>query len=418
MKIAIIGSGISGLTAAWLLHKDHDIIVFEKNDRLGGHTATKDVEYQGEKQSVDTGFIVYNDWTYPNFIKLMEHLGVKSQKTSMSFSVSAHDNAYEYSGSSLATLFAQRVNLFSARHWNMLYDILRFNKEASEGLSAGNLNQTETLGAYLKRGNYCQHFIDYYLIPMGCAIWSASTDEMMNFPLYFFVRFFKNHGLLSVKNRPQWHVLQGGSNSYLEPISADFKDKIELSSDIAQVKRLPDGVIVRFSDGQEAQFDQVIFACHSDEALKLLSDDVTDNEISVLGAIPYRENEVVMHTDSNLLPKRQETWSSWNYLLEDQKMDRPVLTYNMNILQNLQSRHTWCVTLNATELIDPAKIVGTYRYSHPVFTLEGIKAQERWGEINGVNRTWFCGAYWRNGFHEDGCVSGIRVAEGLGAQWH
>ncbi|CAA0125796.1 Uncharacterised protein [BD1-7 clade bacterium] len=416
MKIAIIGSGISGLSAAWMLHKDHDITLFEKADRLGGHTATIDVDYKGENHAIDTGFIVYNDWTYPNFIRLMQACGVESIPTKMGFSVTAHNHSYEYSGASIKTLFAQRKNLLSVKHWGMIYDIVRFNREAISDLENNTISAQKTLGSYLKEKGYGQQFINYYLIPMGCAIWSASTEEMLNFPLYFFVRFFKNHGLLSVTDRPQWHVLKGGSRAYLAPLTRPFADRIRLSRDINTVIRTDDDVTLVFADGTQDVFDQVVFACHSDEALALL-ETPTAEEKQILEAIPYRMNDVVLHTDTSLLPKVRETWSSWNYFIDDHKTDRPVLTYNMNILQSLESRHTFCVTLNATELIDPNKIIGTYQYGHPVFTLDGIDAQEQWQAINGVKRTWFCGAYWRNGFHEDGCASGIRVAEGLGSTW-
>ena len=416
MKIAIIGSGISGLTASYLLNQQHDITLFESDSRLGGHTATIDFQLQGRDYRVDTGFIVFNDWTYPNFIKLMNQIGVSSKPTRMSFSVADLKTGLEYGGAGLNTLFAQRKNLFNFAHLGMIKDILRFNKEAIADLETGELDPAMTLGEYLDLNNYSQQFIDFYLIPMGAAIWSSTLSGMREFPLLFFVRFFKNHGLLSVKNRPQWHVIENGSNSYIEPLSAGFKNNIRLNTKITQVKRSGDAATLIFSDGEQEHFDQVVFACHSDQALKLLADPSQD-ETRVLGSIPYRENEVVLHTDAKLLPKSQLAWSAWNYQLGHSKQALPVLSYNMNILQGIESEHTFVVTLNATEQIDPSKIIGTYHYAHPVFTLGTIEAQEKWELINGVNRTWFCGAYWANGFHEDGCASGVRVATALGAKW-
>lgn len=416
MKIAIIGTGISGLTAAYLLKDLHEIEVFEKDERVGGHTATKHVNVDGRGYAIDTGFIVYNDWTYPNFIRLMDKLGISSQPTTMGFSVTANAGRYEYSGENVNTLFAQRRNLMNVKHWGMLRDIMRFNKQAIADLDSGVVDGEMTLGEYLKRNNYGQQFIDYYLIPMGCAIWSSSTDMMMAFPLLFFVRFFKNHGLLSVSDRPQWRVLQGGSSSYLPAITAGLEQSIYVNSEIKQVLRVDDKAHLHFSDGHVKVFDEVVFACHSDQALALLGD-ADSTEQDVLGAIEYKSNDVVLHTDENLLPKNQKTWSSWNYLLSATRQDQAVLTYNMNILQGIDAPKTFCVTLNASERIAKDKILGQYSYSHPVFTQQAIVAQQRWSEINGANNTWFCGAYWANGFHEDGCASGIRVAKSLGAKW-
>lgn len=423
MNIAIIGSGISGLSCAYLLQETHNVQVFESADRIGGHTATIDVQHEGKEYSIDTGFIVYNDWTYPNFIRLLEKLDVETKATEMGFSVSCQTTGLEYSGSSLNTLFAQRKNLFNLPFLGMLKDILRFNKEAIIDLEQGNLDEAITLGQYLEKQGYGRKFASHYLVPMGSAIWSSTLQEMMDFPLVFFVRFFKNHGLLSVNDRPQWRVIEGGSKSYLVPLTRDFQQNIKLNTHIVSVTRKEDGVHIEFIEDQEQSstkvevYDEVVFACHSDQALALLGKDVTALEQDILGAIPYRDNEVVLHTDDTVLPANKKTWSSWNYNLGTDASKPATLSYNMNILQSIESDTTFVVTLNNSEQIDPKKILGTYYYSHPVFTLEGIKAQQRWHEINGVNRTWFCGAYWRNGFHEDGCFSGIRVAERLGANW-
>jgi len=416
VKIAVVGTGISGLTAAYLLHKDHDITVFEENDKIGGHTATIDVQHDGVDYAIDTGFIVYNDWTYPNFIKLMNKLGVSSLATEMSFSVKSESNGLEYSGSNLNTLFAQRKNLVNPGFIKMILDILRFNKESIKDLESGSIQPGTTLGEYLKSNNYSEEFANHYLIPMGSAIWSASTKTMFDFPLLFFVRFFKNHGLLSVNDRPQWRVIKGGSRSYLEPLTRDFKDRIKTGMGIKSVKREEGHVDIVTADGQSHRFDQVILACHSDQALSMLQDP-TDSEKSVLGAMEYQDNDVVLHTDDSLLPKKKLAWASWNYWLRAQEQSRTVLTYDMNILQRIKAPVTFCVTLNATSEIDPSKILGRFNYSHPVFTLDSVAATERWEEINGVNNTWYCGAYWANGFHEDGVKSGIRVAKRLGAEW-
>jgi predicted NAD/FAD-binding protein len=411
-KIAIIGSGISGLTAAYYLNKHFDICLYEADTRLGGHTATKKIHLAGKDYLIDTGFIVFNDWTYPNFIKLMNELGVDSQPTEMGFSVFSHDQHFEYAGTNLRTLFAQKRNLLSISHWRMLRDIIRFNKEAIADLEAGALAPNESLGTYLKRKHYSTVFRERYLIPMGSAIWSATPGTMLAFPLEFFVRFFKNHGLLNISNRPQWRVIKGGSCAYIAPLIQDFKHKIKLNSPVARVVRHDAGVTV-ICNGQSEDYDEVIFACHSNQALAAL-DLPSDDEHTILNSIPYQKNSVVLHTDSTLLPRRRITWSSWNYLLEGDTKHPPILTYSMNILQGIESDTEFCVTLNAAHKIDPRKILGEYEYAHPVFNHVAIQAQAAWPLINGVNRTWFCGAYWFNGFHEDGVNSALRVVKALG----
>jgi predicted NAD/FAD-binding protein len=413
MKIAIIGSGISGLTAAYVLNRQHDITVFEAQERLGGHTATKQVSLQGQDYSVDTGFIVFNDRSYPNFIALMDQLGVQSQDSEMSFSVSCAKTGLEYSGSNINTLFAQRRNLVSPYFLRMVRDILRFNKEAQRDLASGALREDLTLGEYLDSRGYGDGFKRHYLVPMTAAIWSASTDVVMGFPLVFFVRFFKNHGLLSINDRPQWKTIVGGSNQYIAPLTQSFAERIRLSCPVTSVTHASDNVVVRSEQHGEERFDQVVFATHSDQALALLSNP-SEEQQQVLAAIPYQDNDVVLHTDDSLLPRNQHTWSSWNYLLDDFQQDRAALTYNMNILQHIDAPQTFCVTLNKTAAIDPARILGQYNYSHPVFSLPGIAAQERLQTINGQHGVWFCGAWCRNGFHEDGVASALAVTEKLG----
>jgi predicted NAD/FAD-binding protein len=409
MKIAIIGAGISGLTAAYYLNQHHQVSVFEAADKIGGHTATVDVDHNGQQLAIDTGFIVFNDWTYPNFIELMDELGVDSQPTEMSFSVRCDNTGIEYGGNNLNTMFAQRRNIFRPTFHKMIKDILRFNREAIRDLEAGSISETITLSEYLKANHYGEAFIYRYILPMGCAIWSASTEKMVDFPLLFFVRFFKNHGLLSVNNRPQWRVIKGGSRSYLDPLTKDFRDSIFTNSNIKRVRRLGDSVELVMADGEALVYDHVIFACHSDQALALLSD-ATLTESKALSAIPYQKNDVVLHTDETLLPRRRVAWSSWNYRLFDRFQARVVLTYNMNILQGIQSDTTYCVTLNATQAIDESKIIRQFSYSHPVFSLDSVVAAGKIETINGSNNTWFAGAYLGNGFHEDGVVSGRQVA--------
>ncbi|MGI1678488.1 MAG: FAD-dependent oxidoreductase [Cellvibrionaceae bacterium] len=418
-RVAIIGSGISGLTCAYLLHnyaKNIDITLFESEDRLGGHTATVAVKNGGDELNIDTGFIVYNDWTYPNFIRLLAEIGVENQPTDMSFSASCSDTGIEYSGNNLNTLFAQRSNLIKPTFLKMVWNIVKFNKQAIADLENGVIQEDATLGDYLAANNYNGLFTSHYLVPMCSAIWSASTQSVLSFPLLFFVKFFKNHGLLSINNRPQWRVIKGGSKSYIDPLIKTFKDRISLGARIAHVERREADVLIVEDAGKTHHFDEVVFACHSDQALRLLGD-ASANEKEILSAIPYSNNDVVLHTDTNLLPRNKKTWAAWNYLLTKGKEESAVLTYDMNILQGIESKHTYCVTLNATNAIDPEKILGRYQYAHPQFSLDGVRAQERWGEINGNNKTWFCGAYWRNGFHEDGVSSGRRVAEHLGAVW-
>ncbi|UTA48636.1 FAD-dependent oxidoreductase [Simiduia sp. 21SJ11W-1] len=420
MNIAIIGSGISSLTAAYLLARKHNVTVFESDTRIGGHTATKTVTLGDETHNIDTGFIVFNDWTYPNFIRLMKELGVASRPTEMSYSVTDDTSGMEYSGTNLNTLFAQRSNLVSPRFWGMLQDIMRFNRESVDDWQNARIEPNMSLRDYLAANRYGEKFIHHYLVPMGAAIWSSGDEVMLDFPAVFFIRFFHNHGLLSVTNRPQWHTLIGGSKAYLEPLTAPFRQNIHTGTKITGITRAKDNVTLTFADHSTQVFDQVVIGTHSNQALALLAD-ASAAEQHILGAIPYQPNEVVLHTDTRQLPSRKLAWASWNTRLIATRMGephaKPVLTYNMNILQGLESDHTFCVTLNRTHAIAPEKILGIYHYDHPVFTAAGTQAQGQWQDINGVQRTWFCGAYWANGFHEDGVVSGMRVAEALGCGW-
>ena len=412
-NIAIIGSGISGLTCAYMLNKKYDISVFEQNDYIGGHTATKDIEYQGDKQSVDTGFIVFNDRTYPLFEKLLDQIGIGRQATQMSFSVKNTLSGLEYNGNTLNSLFAQRSNIFNLKFWRLLSEILRFNRLCKTLVAEKLLDETTTLGQFLQHHDFSDYFAEHYILPMGAAIWSCSLEAMHQFQLEFFVRFFDHHGLLNINDRPQWYVIPGGSKQYIPALTAEFKDKIVLNANIESVTRDIHGALITFKDGRQQHFDEVVLCCHSDQALGLLKD-ATSQEKAVLGAIPYTQNDVVMHTDISLLPKRKLAWASWNYLLNGQNHQPAAVTYNMNILQGLQSEHTYCVTLNLNQQIDPNKIIGRYQYAHPVFDIASQKARKKRSLICGHNHTHFAGAYWYNGFHEDGVRSAVNVANRLG----
>lgn len=411
MRVAIIGGGISGLLAAYLLTPDHDITVFEANDYIGGHTHTVPVMLSGETYAVDTGFIVFNDWTYPNFIKLLTRLGVASQPSSMSFSVRCERTGLEYNGTSLNTLFAQRRNLFRPSFHRMVRDILRFNRTAPA------LLQTEdshlTLGDYLAAHSYSREFIDHYLIPMGAAIWSADPQRIPHFPARAFIQFFHNHGMLSVNRRPQWRTVRGGSWRYVEALTHPFQDRIRLSSPVRSITRYRDRVEVTRQQGATERFDRIIVATHSDQALALLTD-ASDQERELLGAIPYQQNEVILHTDVSLLPRRRLAWASWNYHIPRDRRDQVTITYNMNILQNLPAPEPLCVTLNCDQAIDPEKVIRRFTYHHPVYTQAALAAQKRADSINGLNRTYFCGAYWEHGFHEDGVNSALAVCRHFG----
>ena len=408
MRLAIVGTGIAGLAAAHRLHPSHDITVFEAGAHIGGHTHTHDIELGGRNWAIDTGFIVFNDWTYPNFIALMNELGVESQPSSMSFSVRCEKTALEYNGTTLNTLFAQRRNLFSPSFHRMIRDILRFNREAPGFLDSG--DDTTRLGDYLSEQGYLQEFREHYIIPMGAAIWSAAPGDMLDFPARYFIRFFHNHGMLSVDDRPQWRVIRGGSRSYVEPLTAPFRERIHLNTPVMRIVRDEQGVTVQTATGSGARFDAVVLACHSDQALAML-DEPTQVEREILGAIPYQENETILHTDASVLPRAKRAWAAWNYHIPREARDRVAVTYDMNILQGLEAPETFCVSLNYRDRIDPDRIIKRLTYHHPAYTPAGIAAQARHAEISGVNRTYYAGAYWGFGFHEDGVKSGLRVAE-------
>lgn len=414
-RIAVIGAGVSGLTAAWLLADKHDVHLFEAGDYAGGHTNTEQVEAGGRTWPVNTGFIVFNNWTYPNFIKLMDRLGVASEVSNMSFSVDCHASGLQYNGTSLNTLFAQRRNLFNLNFLKMIREILRLNKETRADLAAGTIPDGETLGEYLNRNGYSRYFRNYYIVPMGAAIWSAPEIVLEQFPIRFFLQFFNNHGMLSVDDRPTWRVISGGSATYVNRMMDKLGERTHLNSPVTSVKRDDEGVTL-VANGQEHRFDQVIFGCHSDQALAML-DDATDDERSILGAIAYQKNDVVLHTDASVLPSNRLAWAAWNYMIPEHSTQPVSVTYNMNVLQNFDDApETFCVTLNRSRDINPEKVIKWFEYDHPVFTLDAVAAQERYDDIGNRNRTHFCGAYWFNGFHEDGVRSALRVTRAFGVE--
>ena len=411
-RIAIIGSGISGLTSAYLLSREHDITVFEANDYIGGHTHTISVETPSGIYEIDTGFIVCNDRNYPNFLSFMAQLGVPVQETEMSFSVRNDTESLEYNGHNLNTLFAQRINLVRPKFIRLVTDILRFNKASKLAIASGDTGDM-TLDEFLQAQGLGRGLRENYLLPMVAAIWSCSVGQAGQFPLSFFLRFFLNHGLLDIKNRPQWYVLKGGSHSYIKPMTAGFADCIRLSAPVHSVTRDETSISITSGSGTE-RFDEVILACHSDEALKLLQD-ASDLEQEILGAMGYQENSVILHTDDSFMPSRKLAWASWNFLAgEGGDQDLPLVTYCMNILQGLNSPEPFLVSLNAGHKINPEKTLREFTYAHPIYSAESSVAQGRRPEICGHHRTHFCGAYWYNGFHEDGVRSALDVAERFG----
>jgi predicted NAD/FAD-binding protein len=416
VRIAVIGAGVSGLVAAHFLHRaGHDLSVFEAAGYAGGHTNTIRVDEPDVSLDVDTGFIVFNDRNYPNFERLLDRLGVASQPSDMSFGVGDEDGDFEYASTSANGLFAKRAHLASPAFHKMVFDVRRFQREARALLAS---DEDPSLAQWLRDKRFSDAFVDKLIVPQAAAVWSADPEQMWSFPARFLVQFFDNHGMLDLKERPKWRVVQGGSKRYVEALTAPFADAIRLHTPVARVVRDDEGAMVTpRGDGAEPErFDHVVLAVHADQALALLGQDATARERELLGAFPFAPNEAVLHHDARVLPRRRRAWASWNYHLLSTPTGKPAVTYHMNRLQSLTSDRQWCVTLNRTEAIDPAKIVRTIQYAHPVFTVAGMRAQGRVGEISGGRgRTHFCGAYWGWGFHEDGVVSGLRVARDLGA---
>jgi predicted NAD/FAD-binding protein len=402
MRIAVIGSGISGMVAAYRLCGEHDVTVFEAGGYIGGHTHTVDVLAKGCHYAVDTGFIVHNDWTYPNFIALLKELGVPRQDSDMSFSVRCEKSGLEYNGTSINSLFAQRLNLVRPSFLRMVADILRFSSQAP-ALLAPDAADT-SLGDYLHEQGYSRFFVENYIVPMGAAVWSSRPADMLNFPARFLVEFFANHGFLNVSHRPTWRTICGGSRQYVTRLTAPYAAQIRLNTPVASLLRQPQQVCLRLKDGTVEYFDQVFIACHSDQALALLAD-ASAAEREILGAITYQENEALLHTDIRLMPRKRLAWAAWNYHIPNEAVDRVAVTYNMNILQRLRAPQQFLLSLNRSDQIDPQQVLGSYVYHHPVYTAAAVAAQRRRHEINGTHRTYYCGAYWGYGFHEDGVKS-------------
>lgn len=410
MRIAVVGSGVSGLVAAHLLRTRHDVTVFEAGDRIGGHVHTVPVpDADGQVHPVDTGFIVFNETNYPLFTRLLDRLGVRSRPSDMSFSVRCDRSGVEYNGSTVPQLFARRRNLVSPGFHRMVLDILRFNRKASRDLSDG--FGAETLGGYLERGRFSGRVRDHYLVPMGSALWSMPPGAILEMPAEFFVRFFANHGMLTVDDRPQWRVVEGGSSRYVDALVAPFREAFRTSTPVREVRRRSDHVLV---DGE--RFDEVVLACHADAALGMLADP-TPAERSVLGAFSFADNDVVLHTDPSVLPRRARAWGSWNYRIPEGPAQAARVTYWMNLLQSIPAASPFLVTLNQTGEVDDNAILFHTTYRHPQYGPDGFRAQARWEDISARNRTHYCGAYWGYGFHEDGVRSGVRVAQGLGVSF-
>ena len=421
LKIAVVGTGISGLSAAWLLDQHHNVTVYEQNRYVGGHSNTASIEIEGQQVAVDTGFIVYNPVNYPNLVALFEHLGVLTKVSDMSFSASLNDGTLEYSGTNLRGLFAQPLNILRPRFVRMLRDIYKFYTQAPQFTGDESLRDI-SLRDFLRNRNFSDAFIYDHLMPMGAAIWSSSVQQMLEFPALSFLRFFDNHGLLQFRNRPQWRTVEGGSRAYIEKLTATFADHIRVGQSVTAVNRGEQYHTVICADGSAEEYDHVMLACHADQALHLLSHP-TEEEDAVLGSIEYQKNTVILHSDTSLLPMRKRAWASWNYIGSgtDNQNQQLSVTYLMNRLQGLSVKTPIMVTLNPVKEIDPDKVFQCYEYEHPLFNVAAIRSQPRLWSLQGRLNTWFCGAYFGSGFHEDGIQAGLAVAERLGGfkrPWH
>lgn len=411
-RFAIIGSGISGLSAAWLLDKTHDVVIYEAGDYLGGHTNTLDIDVGNKKIAVDTGFIVYNEANYPNLIKFFSALGVETAESDMSFAASFGNGKFEYSGTGLKGILGQKRNIFRPSFYKMIFDILRFYKIAPGALKDPN-NSSVTLGEFLDTHNFCEEFTQKHLLPMGGAIWSTTNSEMRNYPLIAFLKFFENHGLLSTHNHPVWRTVVGGSREYVRKIAKDFKGEIRLNCAAQKIERSLGKVIVKDINGQSEEFTDVIFACHTPDVLRLIIPTPLENKI--LGAFEYTKNTAYLHSDIRFMPKRKNIWSSWNYIGEnDQDTKQLCLSYWMNKLQPLDTDVPIIVTLNPRSEIAKDKLLAKIEYEHPLFNQNAIEAQTKLWQLQGHNNSWFCGAYFGYGFHEDGLQSGLLAAEMAG----
>ena len=413
MRVAVVGSGIAGLSSAWLLSREHEVVLFEAEARLGGHTHTHEVEQAGKRYRVDTGFIVHNTHNYPLLTRMFDELGVASQDTTMSFGAQVEATGLEYNATSLDALFCQRRNLLSPSFIRMVREILRFYREA--GALLRDPGPGPSLGDYLEQNRYSALFRDAHLIPMASALWSSPSATILDFPAKYLVRFMDHHRMLQVEGRPQWRVVQGGSSSYVDALKARWTVDVRLACPVQRITRDDAGVTVKHVAGED-RFDAIVVATHSDQALALLGDaDALERE--VLGAMPYQRNEVVLHTDRRLLPTRRKAWAAWNAFVPADPKAECSVSYCMNLLQGLESPDPFVVTLNRTDAIDPAKVIAKMTYHHPVYTHASVAAQDRRGELDGRRNTWFAGAYWGFGFHEDGMRAGVEAAAGLGVRW-
>ncbi|MFP6634049.1 MAG: FAD-dependent oxidoreductase [Planctomycetota bacterium] len=408
MEIAIIGAGISGLVAARELYEENELTIFESEERIGGHTHTVDVETRSGSYAIDTGFIVFNELNCPNFSSLLRELGIPTRKTTMSFSVRCDKSGLEYNGTTLNTIFSQRRNLLRPRFLGMLLDIMKFHRKAPSALETGD---DVSVSDFARENGLGAAFYEDYLVPLGSALWSSSADQFEGFPIRFVAEFMSNHQMLQSSGRPAWSVIEGGSRNYLEPISRPFSHRIRTGTPVQSVRREKNRVFIHAGDEPEA-FDEVIFACHADQALRLLADP-SELESEVLSSFPYQENDVVLHTDDSVLPRNRRAWAGWNYRKLPGETDRATVTYNMNMLQGIEAPETFCVSLNQAGLIDEKKVLRKFLYHHPVYDHRSAAAQSRHGELTGANNTSFCGAYWGYGFHEDGVNSALAVCRKL-----
>ena len=413
MRIAVVGSGISGLASAWLLSGRHHVTLFEANDYFGGHTHTHSVEQQGRRYRIDSGFIVHNPSHYPLLTRMFHELNVASQPTTMSFSVHSEASGLEYNAATLDTLFCQRRNLASPRFIGMVRDLMRFYREAPALVNSSETGIT--LGDYLTEHEYGAAFRDEHLVPMASALWSSPRTQILGFPVRYLVQFMANHQMLQVSDRPQWRVVRDGSSSYVRALRARWAVRERLNCAVRAIRRLAAGIAVESAAGIE-HFDHVVLACHSDQALALLPD-ADEREQSILGAMPYQRNDTVLHTDAGVLPVRRKAWAAWNAWLPRDPGEACTVSYCMNLLQGIESPEPFVVTLNRTAAIHPDKVLSRMQYHHPVYSHASVAAQARKPEIQGRRRTWFAGAYWADGFHEDGMRSAVETCRALGVTW-
>tara|TARA_A100001011_G_scaffold400888_1_gene520757 strand:+ start:62671 stop:63918 length:1248 start_codon:yes stop_codon:yes gene_type:complete len=414
MKIAIIGSGISGLTCAYLLYKKHNITIYESNNYVGGHTNTISINDDNKDYNIDTGFIVYNNDTYPNFVKILNKLKVETQPSTMSFSLTCQQSGLEYGTGSLSSLFGNKSNIINLKFYKLLFGIITYFKNAKIFLNDNN-NFSYTVLDFIKESKTNIFTYEKFILPMASAIWSTNFNEIEQMPAKYLFEFYKNHDLLSINPTKKWRVIKGGSKQYVSKLTKPFYDKIRLNTNVLSIQRKNDAVFIKTDSNEQEKFDSVIIACHSDQALKILKD-LTSEEKKILSNIPYQSNQAILHTDISVLPKNKKMWSSWNSFIPKEEESKVSLTYNMNILQSLKSEKTFCVSINMEKYINPSKVIKKINYSHPTFNKMSVEAQSKKNKISGKNNTYFAGAYWRYGFHEDGVMSALEVCKNFGVK--